>query len=224
MTVRARQARPAPDRYQQPWWRRLRWEQAPLDPWIRNSSIVAVLCVTFLVVAGFHRGMRMDPFQSVPRTPVRVSLIASARVFPVPDLPLPPPLPGRSVPAAPPRAAPVLAEQQTTQGERATTARIGDSEAPQVKLFNEDGSIRMPEQQAPPTGSARERAQQEWADLQKRGHNVVDCERTEFSDTYAPDESLGDGVTRKYLKWIGLVDPEVLQRNAERRRPRHACD
>lgn len=225
MTRRTRHSPAAPDRYLQPWRRRLRWEQTPLEPWIRNSSIVAVLCMTVIVVIGFHRGMRIDPVRLVPRAPVQVSLIDAAPVFPVPDLPIPPPLPrGRSVPVAPAQATPTLPEHSARQGERATSARSADSEPAQVRLFEQDGSIRMPQQQEPATTTARERARQEWADLQQRGHNVVDCERTLFSDNYTPDESLGDGVTRKYLSWIGLVDHEVLRRNAERRRPRHACD
>lgn len=225
MTVRARHSPGGPDRYLQPWRRRLRWDQAAFEPWIRNSSIVAVLCVTLVVVVGFHRGMRVDPVRLMPRAPVQVSLIDAAPAFPVPDLPIPPPLQrGRSVPVAPAQATPTMPERQARQGERATSARSADTEPAQVKLFEQDGSIRLPQQQKPTAASARERARQEWLDLQQRGHNVVDCERTLFSDTYAPDESLGDGVTRKYLSWIGLVDHEVLQRNAERRRPRHACD
>lgn len=214
-----------PDRYHQPWRRRLRWEQTPIEPWIRNSSAVVALCVTLLVYGGFHRGMPFESVPAEPRSPIQVDIIGPAVVLPLPEPPQPPPLVrGTSVPVVPDEVVVRLPEQHTTQGERATSARSGDAPVPDLKLFNADGSIRLPEAQAVPPPSARERARQEWAQLQQRGHNVIDCERTQFSDTYTPDESLGDGVARRYLSWIGLVDHEVLQRNAERRRPRHGCD
>lgn len=90
--------------------------------------------------------------------------------------------------------------------------------------FNADGSIRLPE-----AGSANgtetaanpiEAGKARWAEMQVRGENPLDCQRSRFAAAYAPDESLGDKVSRKYLKWIGLADPAGIAERAAAKQTR----
>ena len=112
----------------------------------------------------------------------------------------------------------------------ATQARIGAAGAGGLRLFNADGSIRLPE-----AGSANgtetaanpiEAGKARWAEMQVRGENPLDCQRSRFAAAYAPDESLGDKVSRKYLKWIGLADPAGIAERAAAKQARAAdgCD
>ena len=105
-------------------------------------------------------------------------------------------------------------------------ARMGESGAPQ--LFNPDGSIRLaaPPVAPKPSANPQEAAKQRWAEIEKRGENPLDCKRTRFAQTFKPDMSLGDEVSSKYLKWIGLGDPEAIRHRAEQREARAAegCD
>jgi hypothetical protein len=104
---------------------------------------------------------------------------------------------------------------------RARIGTRGPGGAPQ--LFNPDGSIRL----APTTAPARPLNQQEagkqrWAEMEKRGENPLDCKRTRFARAFKPDQSLGDEVSSKYLKWIGLADGEAISHRAEKREQRAA--
>ena len=107
-------------------------------------------------------------------------------------------------------------------------ARIGESGAEAPRLFNPDGSIKLtPEVVAPHAPvNPQEAARRRWADIEKRGDNPLDCKRTRFAQAFKRDESVGDEVSRKYLKWIGLGDSEAIQHRAEQREQRAAegCD
>lgn len=65
-----------------------------------------------------------------------------------------------------------------------------------------------------------------WADLQHRGENPLDCKRTRFARDFKTDQSLGDEVASKYLKWIGLADGEAIAHRQQQRAQRAAegCD
>ena len=43
-------------------------------------------------------------------------------------------------------------------------------------------------------------------------------------DTFAPDINAGDKVASKYLKWIGLADPEAIKHRAEKRAESGGCE
>ncbi|NCT69006.1 MAG: hypothetical protein GXC76_15370 [Rhodanobacteraceae bacterium] len=93
-------------------------------------------------------------------------------------------------------------------------------------MFNPDGSIRLgggaPTLPKAPT-NPREAAKARWAEIEARG-NPLDCQKTRFAQAFAPDESAGTGVARKYLKWIGLADPEVIAREHARRAEAGGCE
>ena len=79
-----------------------------------------------------------------------------------------------------------------------------------------------PEADAPKAAPAnpQEAAKQRWAEIEKRGDNPLDCKRTRFAKAFARDESVGDEVSRKYLKWIGLGDGEAIEHRAQQRAQR----
>ncbi|HKE47518.1 MAG TPA: hypothetical protein VKB52_05600, partial [Rhodanobacteraceae bacterium] len=114
---------------------------------------------------------------------------------------------------------PQAAEEDTD----AMRARMGESGAPAPQLFNPDGSIKLaPQVLVPKTGPSnpQEAAKQRWAEIEKRGDNPLDCKRTRFAKAFARDESVGDKVSRKYLKWIGLGDGEAIEHRAQQREQR----
>ncbi|MBN8480419.1 MAG: hypothetical protein J0L88_02390 [Xanthomonadales bacterium] len=72
----------------------------------------------------------------------------------------------------------------------------------------------------------QEAAKARWAEIERRGENPLDCERTRFAGAFRPDMSVGDAVASKYLSWIGLADPEAIAERARQRAERAAagCD
>ena len=108
---------------------------------------------------------------------------------------------------------------------RSTQARIGSAGEPALNLFNADGSLRMPKATTrigpKPIENPREAGKARWAEIETRGENPLDCKRTRFASAFKRDESLGDKVSRKYLKWIGLADGAgIAERAAQREGPR----
>ena len=108
----------------------------------------------------------------------------------------------------------------------AMRARIGEAGAPPApKLFNPDGSIRLGDAapklpQAP--ANPQEAAKARWAEIRHAGENPLDCKKTRFAQNFAPDESVGSGIARKYLSWVGLYDPHDTEKRA--RRAAEGCD
>ena len=45
-----------------------------------------------------------------------------------------------------------------------------------------------------------------------------------IADAFAPDESAGDRISRKYLKWVGLADPEAIGRRNRARAESGGCE
>ena len=70
------------------------------------------------------------------------------------------------------------------------------------------------------------RQQRRWAEIETRGENPLDCQRTRFAAAFRRDESVGDEVARKYLSWIGLADRAGIAERAQQREGRAAdgCD
>jgi hypothetical protein len=214
-----------------PWQRSLRWTPPPRDRRLLLLGLLIAILFTAIELVGFGLGMRRQIAREArpprPQT-IEVVLIEPPEPAPLPPEPVPPPFerqPSRIRVEAPkvelpppPRAA----EEDTD----AMRARMGESGAPQ--LFNPDGSIRLaaPPVAPKPSANPQEAAKQRWAEIEKRGENPLDCKRTRFAQTFKPDMSLGDEVSSKYLKWIGLGDPEAIRHRAEQREARAAegCD
>lgn len=220
----------------QPWQRSLRWEPPPRDRrWIVLGLLIAVF-FTAVELIGFGVGMRRQIVQvAPPQRPqtITVELVEPPEALPIPPEPEPPPLAPKlerkvqvEAPKIEQKPPPRAAEQDTG----AMQAHIGESGAPAApRLFNPDGSIRL----APQTLEPKKRelnqldaGRRAWAEMEKRGDNPLDCKRTRFAGAFKKDMSLGDEVSSKYLKWVGLGDPEAVSHNVQKREERAAegCD
>lgn len=197
--------------------------------WLLGIALLANL----LWIVGLDQVMQPIKRADTATTPIRVSII-------VPEVLPPPPPEPEPVPAViQRRESKVVIEPPKTElkppplntaTSNETQARIGAATTGPVRLFNADGSMRLPEAPAPtgpesianPIAAGKAR----WADLQVRGENPLDCKRTRFAKDFARDESLGDKVSRKYLKWIGLADGAGIAERAAQREQRAAdgCD
>jgi hypothetical protein len=218
-----------------PWQRSLRWTGPPRDRRLILLGLLLALALTIVELVGFGIGMHDQIAREV--TPPRPRTVEVVLIEPPPDMPIPPePEPPPFVPRQskvrveapkvelppPPQAAP---EDSDAMRARMGTSGPGGG-APQ--LFNSDGSIRLaPSSSAPARPlNQQEAGKQRWAEMEKRGDNPLDCKRTRFARAFKPDQSLGDEVSSKYLKWIGLADGEAIGHRAEKREERAAegCD
>ena len=215
-----------------PWQRSLRWDEPPRPRRWVVSGLVLALLATVLELAGFASGMRSSvPVPAAaPSEPVRVVLIDESP-FPVPPEPEPPPFVARPsrVAVAPPetRQAPPP-PRAAEEASSAMQARMGGAGAASGKpqLFNSDGSVRI--DPGAVTAPARPRTKRDeaiarWSEIEDRG-NPVDCRKTRFAESFSRDESMGDGVARKYLKWIGLADPVGIEERHRARSQSGGCE
>lgn len=197
-----------------------------------GMAAVAVL-LNLMWIFGLDRVMLSSFEENPDRGPIQVSIIEPDPVFEIPPEPVPAPSEFKqrqsAIVIAPP-VAKMTPPPLNSADSNATQARIGAAGAGGLRLFNADGSIRLPE-----AGSANgtetaanpiEAGKARWAEMQVRGENPLDCQRSRFAAAYAPDESLGDKVSRKYLKWIGLADPAGIAERAAAQQARAAdgCD
>jgi hypothetical protein len=217
-----------------PWQRSLRWTGPPRDRRLILLGLLLAIALTIVELVGFGIGMHQQIAREVrPPKPqnIEVVLIEPPPTLPIPPEPEPPPfVPKQSkVRVEAPKVELPPPPQPAEEDTDAMRARIGASGpgggAPQ--LFNPDGSIRL----APTTAPAKPLNQQEagkrrWAEMEQRGDNPLDCKRTRFAQVFKRDQSLGDEVSSKYLKWIGLADGEAIGHRAEQREQRAAegCD
>jgi hypothetical protein len=163
---------------------------------------------------------------------VQVILIEPETEIPLPPEPVPPIVarPSRIAIAPPKVRASAPPPPRTEEPSDAMSGRIGTA-APAPQLFNPDGSIRLGAGSAAPSlpqapKNPQEAAKARWAEMRQRGENPLDCKRSRFAKAFAPDESIGDKVSRKYLKWIGLGDGAAIAHRAQQREQRAAegCD
>lgn len=214
-----------------PWQRSLRWEKPERNRRLLWLGGLFALAMTVLQLIGFALVMR--PVRILPRntTPIQVVLIEPETLVP------PPPEPEAPIVARPSRIAIAPPELKATppppkrsdEESSEMRARMGSAgngaTAPQ--LFNPDGSIRLGTSTAPTAPQApqnpREAAKARWAQIEQRG-NPLDCKKTRFAGAFAPDTSLGDKVAGKYLKWVGLADPEAIRHRAEQRAYAGGCE
>ncbi|WP_440222312.1 hypothetical protein ACQQ2N_14615 [Dokdonella sp. MW10] len=164
---------------------------------------------------------------------IQVSVIEPPTTYEVPPEPEPPAFerrPSRIVVAPPTAKTPP--PPRVEEAPSTTSARIGSAGTPAPKLFNPDGSLRLPEAGAVRIGPAPEpenpqaAASARWAEMQERGENPLDCTRTRFAKGFRTDQSVGDRVAGKYLSWIGLADQQGIAERAAAREQRAAdgCD
>ena len=205
-----------------PWQRSLRWSEAPRDRRRFLLGLLAAVLATVLQLVGFGLGMRPYRLHAPPSRPIQVTLIDLVTPLPIPPEPEPPqfvPRPSKIV-IAPPQAKTPPPPSRPAEDSDAMRARIGSagSAAPPPQLFNPDGTIRVGD--ATPGAPDKPRTEREaalarWSDIQK-GHNLLDCTKSRLATGYALDESVGSGIARKYLRWVGLYDPHDTQKRAQR--------
>lgn len=211
--------------------RERKWRAPHLE---RNAVIgLVVLAIAFTAVwiFGLERIMLAPALVDVRSKVIQVSVIEPVEWPAVPDPPQPAVFerkPSRIV-IAPPETRETPPPLQTAV-DSTTSARIGSAGSVDVRLFNADGSLRMPQAKLrigpEPIANPQEAAKARWAELELRGENPLDCERTRFASAFRTDQSVGDAVAGKYLKWIGLADPAAIAERARQRQQRAAdgCD
>lgn len=214
-----------------PWQRSLRWEKPERNRRVLWLGGLFALAITILQLVGFALVMRSYKIHPRDSAPIQVVLIEPEILIP------PPPEPEAPIVARPSRIAiapPQVKEKQPPppHPEEASSemqARMGNagSGATAPQLFNPDGSIRLGTSavptapQAPKT--AQEAAKARWAQIEKRG-NPIDCKKTRFANAFTPDESLGDKIAGKYLKWVGLADGEAIGHRRQQRAEAGGCE
>jgi hypothetical protein len=209
------------------------WRRPQLQRNAIYSLVAVALLFNLMWMLGLDRVMTPPTEQAPDRGPIVVNIITPPEVFEVPPEPEPEPIEFRRRPSKvlikPPETKstppPLTAESSST-----TQARIGAAGEPTLRLFNADGSLRMPTAATrigpKKIDNPQEAGKARWAEIQMRGENPLDCKRTRFAQAFRRDESLGDKVSRKYLKWIGLADGAgIAERAAEKeRRAADGCD
>jgi hypothetical protein len=216
-----------------PWQRSLRWGKPQRDRRLLLIGGLIAFAVTLVEIVGFGLGMRTYHIHH-PRPPQVISVVL---IEPDSALPPPPPEPEPPIVARPSRIAitppkvktlppPPLTADEDNDAMRARIGSGGATEAPQ--LFNPDGSIRIGTGNGAPTlpkapKTAQEAGKERWAKIEERG-NPLDCKKTRFANAFAPDESAGDKVSRKYLKWVGLADTQAIEHRNRARSESGGCE
>lgn len=218
-----------------PWQRSLRHEPEPRDWRSFSLGIGVAVLLTLLAVIGFNQGMQRQPRLDTYRGTIQVNLIDPTPLLELPEPPVPEPAPFqqrqsklRIETPQTRKTPPVVARSaEKTTG---MTGRLGEAAAAPA-LFGADGRVRLPSSNAgsaPATAATTEQqqARQNWQQLQQRGQNPLDCHRTRFAQAFRQDQSVGDAVAGKYLKWIGMANQAAIAKRAEDREQRAAdgCD
>ena len=220
-----------------PWQRSLRWEKPLRNRRVFWLGFALAFFVTVLEIGGFALGMRSYHSAHYRRATVP-QVITVQLIEPPSETPPPPPEPEPEMRArqsriaiAPPQVKQTPPPSRPEESSDAMRARIGaGAPSAPLKLFNADGSVRIGNGDAPIRApvdnkpkTEREAAAQRWAQIEERG-NPLDCKKTRFAGAFAPDMSAGDKVASKYLKWIGLADPEAIKHRAEKRAESGGCE
>ncbi|WP_343793832.1 hypothetical protein [Dokdonella soli] len=209
------------DTDRQPWQRSLRWSEPPRDRRLLAFGILFAVLVTVLQLVGFALGMRSYHIHPPSSPVIHVTLIE-----PITEVPPPPPEPeppivvrASRIAIAPPQVRAPPPPPHPAEASSEMQGRLGEAGAAAPQLFNPDGSIRLGGgaptlPQAPK--NPQEAGKARWAEIQKAGQNPLNCRKTRFARNFAPDESVGSGIARKYLAWAGLYDPHDTERRAQR--------
>lgn len=208
-------------------------------PEFTRNAVIGLISLAILVNLVWIVGLDlvMQPIRQMQpdRGPIVVDIIVPPDVFELPPEPVPQPVPAefRRKPSAvqiePPQTQ-MTPPPLNADASSSTQARIGSASDAPLQLFNPDGSLRMPKATVrigkEKIENPQEAAKAQWAEIEARGENPLDCKRTRFAGKFTRDESVGDKVTRKYLKWIGLMDADVIAERAQakERRAADGCD
>ncbi|MGA9335293.1 MAG: hypothetical protein WBV39_13525, partial [Rudaea sp.] len=172
---------------------KLRLAQTPKGNWIRRLRYWALAMALVLhlgLLVGLRNAMRVQ--QPQRQTMLQVVFLDTRAPPPVPR---PPRMPGRVLaPASHRHTAHIPVPQSTSP---ASTATSNEPAAPRLQLFNRNGTIWQPARAIASIPTSRERAEE----LLQRGHNILHCRPTRFTQSYRYDESVGDRIARKYLAW-----------------------
>lgn len=215
-----------------PWQRSLRWAPERHDPRWSVVGIVAALVLTLVALKGFDRGMQWRPV--IKEQVIQVSLIDPTPPTAIDEPPPPEPAPLVTRPSRirvePPAVrAPPPPKRADDQDSNAMHARMGEG-ASASGLFHADGRVRLPQAGTgvprPVAKTRQQQAEENWQALQQRSENPLDCQRTRFAQAFRKDQSAGDAIAGKYLKWIGLANQAAIAKNLEDRERRAAdgCD
>jgi len=218
-----------------PWQRSLRWADPPRDRRLLVWGLLFAVLATVLQLVGFALGMRS--YHAARMAPhatqaVQVVLIEPEQAIPPPPEPEPPEFQRRPsrIAIAPPKVSTPPPPPRPAETSDEMRARIGSAgtATPTPQLFNPDGSVRMDSTTAPlapPSApvNPREAAKARWAQIEKRG-NPTGCQKTRFAQAFEPDQSAGDKIAGKYLKWIGLADGEAIAHRRQQRAESGGCD
>lgn len=213
-----------------PWQRSLRWTRPLRDRRLLALAGMLAFMVTLLELAGFALGMK--PLRTLPRIDNTIQVVLIE-----PEPPAPPAPPEPEPPEIVRRASRIAIDTPTVRTKtppperteaNESNARIGSAGVAAPQLFNPDGSVRLGGSGAiaPPSAkpeNPREAAKARWAEIEKRG-NPLDCKKTRFAQAFKKDESLGDEVAGKYLKWIGLADGEAIAHRRRQRAESGGCE
>lgn len=218
-----------------PWQRSLRWIEPPRDRRKWGLGLLFALLITVLELVGFATGMRSLRMQPPPQhvnEVVQVILLDPELLLLPPPEPEPPAFVRRPsrIAIAPPKVVNTPPPPHAVEQSNAMSGRLGSAgtAVPVPQLFNPDGSIRLGTGTAiiaPPAEpkNQRQAAAARWAQIETRG-NPLGCKKTRFSKAFAPDISVGDKIAGKYLKWVGLADPEAIAHRAQQRADSGGCD
>ncbi len=213
--------------------RHLLWHR----PHFQRNAVYAVATAAVLLnvlwILGLDQVMTPLDHDQPDRGPIVVNIITPPEVFEVPPEPQPKHVEFRNRPSTVPIAPPETKSTPpplTAENSSETQARIGAAGEPALNLFNADGSVRMPKLSArigpEKIDNPQEAGKAKWAEIQNRGENPLDCKKTRFAKAFRRDESVGDEISRKYLRWIGLADGAVIAERAaaKQRRAEEGCD
>ncbi len=221
-------------RFRGPWQRSLRHEKEPID-WRKFAlGLVIAVVLTGLELIGFNRGMQMHRIDNNYRGAIVVSLIDENTLLEIIEPPLPEPEPMKSrpskiridTPKTPTKSPPVVKAESDGKEMKARIGGAGSA----AQLFDASGRVRIPDATVRPTApvaaTEQQRARENWKALQDRGENPLNCQRTRFSQAFRKDQSVGDAVAGKYLKYIGLANQAAIAQNLQDRESRAAdgCD
>lgn len=209
------------------------WRRPNLQRRSVQTIAAAAILINLLLLIGLDRVMAPLVDFKIDQSPIVVTIITPPEIFEVPAEPEPVPVeftkrPSR-IEVQPPETKltpPPLTSESSSQ----TQARIGTAGQPELNLFNTDGSLRIPRATTrigpEQIDNPQEAAKAQWAEIQSRGENPLDCKKTRFANAFRRDESLGDKVSRKYLSWIGLADQAGIAERAaaKQRRADDGCD
>ena len=202
------------------WREPARWHPDARPPRLWLVAI-ALLAVHLLWLLALTAGMRPARQPATP-APISVRLVEieespAAEVAPreLPPLTVQAPPEGRAA-NSPAPARPAAPARPVASALPQAGAQEGVVASPAPRLYNPDGSLRVPHAAPATPRDPLAQGMQAAAELAARGHNVVRCRPTRFAGAWKPDESVGDEVARKYLGFIGLYNPHSAARTAER--------